>query len=125
MMRTTRLTWLFDFVRRSIQLALTLMILYLSCSKAHWLLALVMAIPVYLGAFVFVDFLTIPLYLVTPENRAISAVLSAIEGGDFSTALRVLKKHEKWYWQPQCCMKVPTIEICRMHNLCTHAVRAT
>jgi hypothetical protein len=96
-MRETGVTWFLDIVRHLIKIAGTVTVTYLSWTVVHWLLAFVLAIPIYLAVSGFVDFLAVPLYLLTPESRSLSKVLYAIEEGDFSTALRVLKAHEKWH----------------------------
>lgn len=95
MMRETGVTWFLDIVRHLIEIGGTVTVIYLSWTLVHWLLAFILAIPIYLAVSSFVDFLVVPLYLLTPENRSLSKVLYAIEDGDFSTALRVLKVHER------------------------------
>ncbi|MHC4118376.1 MAG: hypothetical protein ACYSWO_12800 [Planctomycetota bacterium] len=93
-MRETKLTRLLDFLRYLIEIAGTVTVLYFPWVTVHWLSALILAIPVFLAVSGLVDLLTFPLYLLTPEQKALLTVLNAIDKGDFSTALRVLKAHE-------------------------------
>jgi hypothetical protein len=95
-MRETLVTWFLEIARHLIRIAGTVTVIYLSWTMVHWLLALILAIPIYLAVSGFVDILVVPLYLLTPENRSLSKVLNAIGEGDFSTALRVLKAHDGW-----------------------------
>jgi hypothetical protein len=124
-MRETGVTWFLDIVRHLIKIAGTVTVTYLSWTVVHWLLAFVLAIPIYLAVSGFVDFLAVPLYLLTPESRSLSKVLYAIEEGDFSTALRVLKAHEKWHAaESQAGLNIATEEVGRMDNSFAHAVSA-
>jgi hypothetical protein len=125
-MRETGVTRFLDFIRHLIQIAGTVTVLYLSWATVPWPLALILAIPVYLAMSGFADFLTLPLYFLTPEHKVISVSLNAIEEGDFSTALTVLKAHEKWHvTESQASPNIVTTEVCRMGSLFAHAASTT
>ena len=96
-MRKTLITCILDFVRFLAEIAGTFLLFYLTWTMFHWLAAVILVIPVYLAVSGFVNFLALPLYLLTPEHRVTSEVLSAIQKGDFSTALTTLEVHEKWH----------------------------
>ncbi len=96
-MRKSVITWFLDIVRHLLIITGTVTVLCLSLTRVHWLLAIILAIPVYVVMFHLVDFLLLPLYFLTPEHRVVSMALKAIEEGDFSTALRVLEAYEKRY----------------------------
>lgn len=89
------LTWFLDLVRHLLIISGTVAVLCLSWTRVHWPLAIILAIPVYVVMFYLADFLTLPLYFLTPEHKVVSRALKAIEDGDFSTALRVMEAHEK------------------------------
>ena len=125
-MRETGVTRFLDFVRHLIVIAGTVTVICLSWVTVHWLLALILVIPAYLAVSGFVDFLTLPLYFLTPEHKVVSVTLNAIEEGDFSTALTVLKAHEKWHvTESQASPNIVTTEVCRMGSLFAHAASTT
>jgi hypothetical protein len=88
-------TWLLDCVRYLLIISGTVTAMCLCGARVHWLLPIIAAIPVYVVVFCLADFLTLPLYLLTPEHRVASVALNAIEEDDFDTALRVLEAYEK------------------------------
>ena len=124
-MRETIVTRLLDVVRHLIKIAGIFAVLCFSWTAVHWLWAVSLAIPVYLAVSGLVDFLSLPLYLLTPEAISLSEVLSAIQEQDFSTALRVLKTHERWHVaESQTSATTRTLEVCGTSDSLAHAVSA-
>ena len=125
-MRKTRVTWFLDFIRLSTKVVGIITILYLFRAAAYWPLTLTLAIPICLAVPILVDYASIPIYLLTPENRAQWTILGAIEEGDFSTALKVLKAHEKWHAaEARDGPNVATIEASTVDHSLARAVSAT
>jgi hypothetical protein len=89
------LTYFLDFVRHLLIISGTGAVLCLLWSRVPWQLAIISAIPAWAVMFCLADFLTLPLYFLTPEHRVVSTALKAIKEDDFSTALRVLEAYEK------------------------------
>ncbi|MEA3226365.1 MAG: hypothetical protein U9Q07_10485 [Planctomycetota bacterium] len=88
-------TWFLDRVRYLLIISGTVTAMCLLGTRVHWSLPIISAIPVYVVTFCLVDFLTLPLYFLTPEHRVVSVALNAIEEDNFDTALRVLEAYEK------------------------------
>ena len=51
--------------------------------KWNWIIALIVTIPVYIVMLNLFGFLTLPLYVFTPENKLKAKALKAFENGDF------------------------------------------
>ena len=94
-MDKTSITWFLDYVRYLLIISGTATVMCLFGTRVNWLLAIVSVIPVCLVMFCLADILTLPLYVLTPEHKVVSAALNAIEEDDFDTALRVLEAYEK------------------------------
>ena len=125
-MRKTVVTSVLDFVRHVIEIAGTAAVLYMSGTMLHWLSAVILAIPAYLAVSDLVNFLVSPLYRLTPEYRVTSKVLKAIGEGEFSTALSVLKAHERWHaTESQDDSYGATTETSRVDNSFAQVVSAT
>jgi len=84
-----------DYVRYLLIICGTVAVLFFFGARVHWLLPIISAIPAFLVIFCLVDFLTLPFYLLTPEHRAMSTAMEAIEKYDFDTALGTLEAFEK------------------------------
>ena len=86
-MNKSALTWFLDCARYLLIISGTVTVLCLCGTRVHWSLSIISAIPVYLAVFYLADFLTLPLYFLTPEHSVVSIVLKAIEEDDFDRAL--------------------------------------
>src|SRR5690349_20766100 len=51
--------------------------------KWHWVAAVLAAIPIYLIMMNLIGILTLPLYMLTPENRLMSKAHKAFKAGNF------------------------------------------
>lgn len=78
------MTIFFDIVRHILILAGTSYVLFLIWNHS-WIFALFAAIPVYVIMLNLFGFLTLPLYLLTPENRAKSKMLKTVQKGDLES----------------------------------------
>ena len=63
--------------------------------KWNWIIALIVAIPVYIIMLNLFGFLTLPLYAITPENRQKAKALKAFENGDFEKGKTLTDKFTK------------------------------
>ncbi len=70
-----------DIFRNLLILAATSYVVFLIW-KWNWIVALIAAIPVYVIMLNLVGFLTLPLYLFTPENRLTAKAFKALRKGD-------------------------------------------
>jgi hypothetical protein len=75
-------TILLDVIRNALILIAAGFLVFLIW-KWHWIAAMLAAIPVYIVMMNLVGFLTLPLYMLTPENRLKAKALRAFQAGDF------------------------------------------
>jgi hypothetical protein len=75
------ITIFLDILRNLLILVATGCVVFLIW-KWSWIVALVAAIPVYIVMLNLIGFLTLPLYVFTPENRLKAKALKAFEKGD-------------------------------------------
>ena len=71
-----------DFFRNIVILILTGYVLYLLFGW-HWLASIIGAIPIYIIIMNIIGFLTLPLYLLTPEKKLLRKTSDAMNSGDF------------------------------------------
>ena len=93
-MRKSEITLFWDFIRHLLIIIGTFTVLYFLWTRVHWLLAIILILPVYIVVLNFFGFLTLPLYFFTPERRAYSNAEKALIKGDTSTALQIMKEYE-------------------------------
>jgi len=87
--------WLFsDFIRHLLIVAGTIAVLYFLW-KIHWLLAPLAALPVYILMVNLVGFITLPLYILTPEHAVAAKAYKAIEKGNPAAAFDMLKAYQQ------------------------------
>ena len=94
-MHKSEVTCFWDFVRHLLIISGTIAVLYVSWTRVHWLLAIILALPVYVVMLNIVGLLTLPLYFLTPERKVASKAWKAIDEGDFNTASEILDEYEK------------------------------
>lgn len=75
-------TIFFDVVRHLLILSGTCYAIFLIW-KHSWIFALIAAIPTYVIMLNLFGFLTLPLYILTPENRMKAKAFQALQNGDF------------------------------------------
>lgn len=92
-MRKSKVTIFWDFIRHLLILVSTVVALYILWIRVHWVLAILVAIPVYIVMRIILGFLTLPLYFLTPETKVYSMVEKASDKGDDPSAL--LEAYEK------------------------------
>lgn len=63
--------------------------------KYSWIIALIVAIPAYIIMLNLFGFLTLPLYLLTPENKMKAKAFKAFQKGDFETGKALTDKFSK------------------------------
>lgn len=63
--------------------------------KYSWIIALIVAIPTYIIMLNLFGFLTLPLYLLTPENKMKAKAFKAFQKGDFETGKALTDKFSK------------------------------
>jgi len=93
-MRESKVTIFWDFIRHVLVLVSTVVALYFLWTRIHWVLAIIVAIPVYIVMRIIFGFLTLPLYFFTPERKVLSMAEKALDKGDGS-ALKILEAYEK------------------------------
>jgi hypothetical protein len=76
------MTFLLDVIRNVLILIATGFLVFLIW-EWHWIAAVLAAIPVYIMMMNLVGFLTLPLYMLTHENRLKAKVLRAFQSGEF------------------------------------------
>jgi lipoprotein NlpI len=97
-MRKSKVTILWDLIRHLLILVSTVVPLYFLWIRIHWVLAIIVAIPVYIVMRIIFGFLTLPLYVLTPETMVCSMVLKAADKGDDSSVLlEAYEKGELWH----------------------------
>ena len=74
-------TIILDIIRNILILAISGYIVYLLWNW-HWLAAIIGAIPIYIIVMNIIGFITLPLYLLTPENRLLKKTSKAMNRGD-------------------------------------------
>lgn len=77
-------TIFFDIIRYIFIFSGTGFVLYFIC-KYNWVLAVIAAIPVFIIMLNLFGFLTLPLYLLTPESRAGSKTFRSLDKGDIDS----------------------------------------
>jgi len=87
-------TIFFDVVRYFLILSGTCYLVFLIW-KYSWIFALIAAIPTYIIMLNLFGFLTLPLYLLTPENRMKAKAFKAFQNGDFETGKAMTDKFTK------------------------------
>lgn len=87
-------TLFFDVIRHLLILSGTCYVVFLIWQRS-WLIALIAAIPIYVILLNLIGFLTVPLYLLTPESRLGAKAIKASEKGDFETAKALTDKFSK------------------------------
>jgi Flp pilus assembly protein TadD len=94
-MRKSKVTIFWDFIRHLLILVSTVVALYFLWIRINWVLAIIVAIPVYIVMRIIFGFLTLPLYVLTPETMVCSMALKAADkGGDSSALLEAYEKGE-------------------------------
>jgi len=86
-------TIIFDVIRNILILIATIYVLSLLW-QWHWLSAVVGAIPIYVLIMNIIGFLTLPVYLLTPENRLLKKTSDAFDNNDFEAAKELNKSFE-------------------------------
>ena len=96
-LRRSKITCVFDFFLYLLSFGITVVITYFLWTRIHWLLAIILAFPIYrVIGYPFI-FLTAPLYnWLTPENKAWSIFCKALHEGDDDTASRLMEAIERW-----------------------------
>lgn len=79
-------TILLDVIRNVLILIATGFLVFLIW-KWHWIAAVLAAIPVYIVMMNVVGFLTLPLYMLTPENKLKAKAFRAFQAGDFEQGM--------------------------------------
>ena len=87
-------TIFFDIIRHLLILSGTCYVVFLVWQR-NWLVAVIAAIPIYLILLNLIGFLTLPLYVLTPESRLAAKASKALEKGDFETAKTLSDKFAK------------------------------
>jgi len=96
-LRKSKLTCIFDFILYLLFFASTGVITYFLWTKLHWILAIILAYPIYRVIGYPIILLTAPLYnLLTPENKLWSIFCSALHEGDNHTASKMKEAIERW-----------------------------
>lgn len=87
-------TLFFDVIRHLLILSGTCYVVFLIWQRS-WLVAIIATIPIYLILLNLIGFLTLPLYLLTPESRLGAKAIKASEKGNFETAKTLSDKFSK------------------------------
>jgi len=96
-MRRSKITCLFDFFLYLLIISSTAVVTYFLWTRIHWLLAIILALPVYRVIGYRLISLTAPLYnWLTPENKAWWIGCKALHDGDHDTASRMFESIERW-----------------------------
>lgn len=102
-MRRSKITCIFDFFLYLLFFVITGVIIYFLWIRIHWLLAIILAFPIYRVIGYSITFLTAPLYnWLTPENKLWSIGCKAIFDYDNDTALKALETIERWNEDGDC-----------------------
>lgn len=96
-MRRSKITCFFDFFLYLLIISSTVVVTYFLWTRIHWLLAIILAFPIYrVIGYPFI-FLTTPLYdWLTPENKAWSIACKALFECDHDRASRMFEAIERW-----------------------------
>src|SRR5262249_46898849 len=78
-------TLCFDVVRH-VLIAATTGYVVVRTWNWQWVVALVVALPLYVALLNLIGFLTLPLYMITPENRLKARIHTAMSNGDLDRA---------------------------------------
>ena len=96
-LRKSKITHVFDFFLYLIIIGSAILIAYFLWTKVYWLLAIILAYPIYRVIGYPLILLTAPLYYwLTPENKAWSLFIKDLHEGDTCTASKVKEAIEKW-----------------------------
>jgi hypothetical protein len=75
-------TILLDIIRHLLILAATGYLVFLTW-RWNWIVGLIAVIPIYVVMLNLVGFATLPLYMLTPENKLKAKAFKAFQNGDF------------------------------------------
>ena len=96
-LRKSKITCVFDFFLYLLIIGSAILVAYFLWTRVHWLLAIILAFPIYRVIGYPIIFLTAPLYnWLTPENKAWSIFCKALHEGDDDTASRLMEAIERW-----------------------------
>lgn len=92
----SKTTIFFDFLRNLIILVVTGYITYLIW-EWNWIVAVIAAIPIYVIVMNIIGFLTLPLYMLTPESKLIKKGFNSIENGNIDELESINDEFEEKY----------------------------
>jgi len=92
-MRKSKATIFWDSIRHLLVLVSTFAVLYFFWTRIHWALGIIAGIPAYYLMGIIFEFLTSPLYFLTPERKVFLMAERALGRGD-SSASRILEAYE-------------------------------
>lgn len=96
-MRKSKITYVFDFFLYLLFFGSTGIITYFLWTRVHWLLAIILAFPIYRVIGYPIIFLTAPLYnWLTPENQLWSIGCKAMFDFDDDIASKAFEAIERW-----------------------------
>jgi hypothetical protein len=96
-MRRSKITCVFDFFLYLLFFGSTGIISYFLWTRVHWLLAIILAFPIYRVIGYPIIFMTAPLYnWLTPENKAWSIACKAFYEDDHDTFSRMSEALDIW-----------------------------
>jgi len=96
-LRKSKITCVFDFFLYLLIIGSAILIAYFLWTRAHWLLAIILAFPIYRVIGYSIIFLTAPLYnWLTPENKAWSIFCKTMDEVDSYTSSTMMEAIERW-----------------------------
>ena len=96
-LRKSKITCVFDFFLYLLFIGITVIITYILWTKVHWLLAIILAYPIYRVIGYPIIFITAPLYdWLTPEWKAWSIFCKALDQGDNYTSSIMQEAIDRW-----------------------------
>jgi hypothetical protein len=96
-LRKSKITCVFDFFLYLLIIGSASLITYILWKRIHWLLAIILAFPIYRVIGYFIIFLTAPLYnWLTPENKAWSIFCNTMDDVDSNTSSIIMEAIERW-----------------------------
>ena len=96
-LRKSKITCVFDFFLYLLIISSSIVIAYFLWTRVHWLLAIILAFPIYRVVGYSFIFLTAPLYnWLTPENKAWSIFCKTMDDVDSYPSSAMMEAIERW-----------------------------
>ena len=96
-LRKSKITCVLDFFLYLLIIGSVILIAYFLWTRVHWLLAIILAFPIYRVIGYSIIFLTAPLYnWLTPENKAWSIFCKTMDEVDSYTSSTMMEAIERW-----------------------------